>query len=174
MDRIKIGKFIASCRKDKRITQEQLAEILGVTSKSVSKWQNGICLPEALLYEPLCTALEITINELFAGHRIKEEDYKRIADENLMQMLKYKLYSLSNKDITFNEFDDALTQISELTAQLKSFKTKNEAVVYLMEHTNSSFELCERVYDFYTGLFNIKQLQWFNEKTCVIPLPVQQ
>ena len=109
-----------------------------------------------MLYEPLCAALEITINELFAGHRIKDEDYKRIADENLMQMLKYKLYSLSNKDITFHEFDNALTRISELTVQLKAFKTKNEAVVYLMEQTDSSYEICNSVYDFYIGLFNIK------------------
>lgn len=157
MDRLKIGKFVTSCRKDKSITQEQLAEILGVTGKSVSKWENGICLPDALLYEPLCAALGITINELFAGHRIKDEDYKRIADENLMQMLKYKLYSLSNKDITFHEFDNALTRISELTVQLKAFKTKNEAVDYLMEQTDSSYEICNSVYDFYIGLFNIKQ-----------------
>ena len=156
MDRLKIGKFITSCRKDKSITQEQLAEILGVTGKSVSKWENGICLPDALLYEPLCAALEITINELFSGHRITDEDYKRIADENLMQMLKYKLYSLSNKDITFHEFDNALTRISELTVQLKAFKTKNEAVVYLMEQTDSSYEICNSVYDFYIGLFDIK------------------
>lgn len=155
MDRIKIGVFIAMCRKEKNITQEQLAEMLGVTSKSVSKWENGICLPGALLYEPLCTALEITINELFAGYRIKDEDYKRIADENLMQMLKYKLYSLSNKDITFHEFDTALKQISEMTAQLKAFQTKNEAVVFLMEQTHSSYETCASAYDFYIGLFDL-------------------
>ena len=154
MDRNKIGKFIAMCRKDKNLTQEKLAEILGVSSKSVSKWENGICLPDALLYESLCEVLQITINELFAGHRIKDEDYKRIADENLMQMLKYKLYSLSNKDITFQEFDDALMRISELTAQLKAFKTKNEAVEFLMEQTQSSYEISANVYDFYVGLFN--------------------
>lgn len=156
MDRMKIGMFIAMCRKEKSITQEQLAEMLGVTSKSVSKWENGICLPDAMLYEPLCNVLEITINEFFAGHRIKNEDYKRIADENLMQMLKYKLYCLSRKDITFQEFDNALTRISELTAQLKAFKTKNEAVNYLMERTQSSYEICTSVYDFYIGLFNIR------------------
>ncbi len=156
MDRIKIGRFIAACRKDKKITQEQLAEMLGVTDKSVSKWENGICLPDAMLYEPLCAALEITINELFAGHRIPDEDYKRIADENLMQMLKYKLYSLSNKDITFHEFDHALTLISELIAQLKTFETKDEAVVYLMEQTQSSYEICADAYDFYMGLFHVK------------------
>ena len=69
MDKIKIGKFISTCRKEKQITQEQLAELLHVTDKSVSKWENGICLPDASLYEPLCKSLDISINELFAGER---------------------------------------------------------------------------------------------------------
>ena len=47
MEKMKIGKFIATCRKDKNITQEQLAEMIGITNKSVSKWENGFCLPEA-------------------------------------------------------------------------------------------------------------------------------
>lgn len=145
MDRIQIGRFIAACRKDKNITQEELAEMLGVTSKSVSKWENGICLPDALLYEPLCTALEISINELFAGQRTK--------DDNLLQMLKHKLYSLSSKDIPFHQFDHALTMVSELTAQLKAFQTKEEAVAFLMEETEASRDMCASAYDFYIGLF---------------------
>ena len=76
MDRLKIGRFIAQCRKDKGLTQEQLAEMLDLTNKSISKWENGSCLPDASLYEPLCSALEITINELFAGQRIRDEEYK--------------------------------------------------------------------------------------------------
>ena len=133
MDKVKIGKFISRCRKDKQLTQEQLAEMLNVTNKSISKWENGICLPEASIYEPLCKILGITINELFAGQKIMDEDYKKIADENLMQMLKYKLYSMSDKSITFKEFDNALTKIAEVTAILKAFKTKEEAVEYLKE-----------------------------------------
>ena len=120
MDKVKIGKFISKCRKDKQLTQEQLAEMLNVTNKSISKWENGICLPEATIYEPLCKVLDITINELFAGQKIVDEDYKKIADENLMQMLKYKLYSMSDKSITFKEFDNALTKIAEVTAILKA------------------------------------------------------
>ena len=82
MDKVKIGKFISKCRKDKQLTQEQLAEMLNVTNKSISKWENGVCLPEASIYEPLCKILDITINELFAGQKIVDEDYKKIADEN--------------------------------------------------------------------------------------------
>ncbi len=155
MDSVKIGKFIAKCRKEKHLTQEKLAEILLVTNKSVSKWENGYCLPDASLYEPLCDTLDISINELFAGQKIKDVDYKQIADKNLLQMLKFKLYSLSNKDISFADFDNSLTRISELTAEIKAFKTKDEAVTFLMEQTKSSKEMCSRVYDFYIGLFNV-------------------
>ena len=66
MNQIKIGKFIAECRKDKKLTQEQLAEMLNTTNKSISKWENGNCLPDSSLYEPLCNILEIT----FANHLV--------------------------------------------------------------------------------------------------------
>ena len=153
MDKAKIGKFIANCRKEKRLTQEQLAEMLNVTGKSVSKWENGNSLPDASLYEPLCNILGITINELFAGQRIKDEDYKRIADDNLMQMLKYKLYNMSDKTITFDEFSNALTRMAEVTTILKAFETKEEAVRYLMQGSGASFEECADAYDFYIKMF---------------------
>ncbi len=157
MEKVKIGKFIAVCRRNKNITQEQFAEILGVTGKSVSKWENGVCLPDASLYEPLCAVLEISINELFAGHRIREEDYKKAAKENLMQMLKYKLYRISGDDIAFQEFDHALTEISELVAQMKAFPTKQEAVDYLVAQTQEPYETCASAYDFYIGLFTFEE-----------------
>ena len=159
MNKVKIGKFISKCRKDKQLTQEQLAEMLNVTNKSISKWENGVCLPEASIYEPLCKILDITINELFAGQKIVDEDYKKIADENLMKMLKFKLYSMSDKSITFKEFDNALTKIAEVTAIIKAFKTKEEAVDYLMKETATSYEECSNAYDFYIKLFEIKDIE---------------
>ena len=101
MNQVDIGKFIAKCRKDKNMTQAQLAETLNITNKSVSKWENGICLPDSSLFEPLCDTLDITINELFAGRRIADEDYKKVADANLLKMLKYKLYCMSDKSVSF-------------------------------------------------------------------------
>lgn len=154
MDRVRIGGFIAACRRKKNITQEQLAEMLGITNKSVSKWENGICLPDVLLFEPLCAILDITINELFAGRKNQDEAYKRIADGNLMDMLKYRLYCMSDKSISFDEFDNALTQISLVTTQLKAFNTKDEAVAFLVEETQEDFEVCSKAYDFYIGLFD--------------------
>lgn len=88
MNQEKIGKFIAECRKEKGLTQVQLAEQLGTTDKFVSKWENGICLPDSSQYEPLCNVLNITINELFSGQKINNDDYKRIADDNLLKLLK--------------------------------------------------------------------------------------
>lgn len=155
MNQIKIGKFITECRKNKKLTQAQLAEMLNTTNKSVSKWENGDCLPDASLYEPLCDILGITINELFAGHKIKSEDYQRIADANLMKMLKYKLYQLSDKSVTFVEFDNALNRMAEVTTILKQFGTKEKAVDYLVKETNLSIEECSTAYDFYINLFKI-------------------
>ncbi|MBE6140988.1 MAG: helix-turn-helix transcriptional regulator [Firmicutes bacterium] len=81
MNQIKIGKFIAECRRDKNLTQEQLAEMLNTTNKSISKWENGNCLPDSSLYEPLCNILEITINELFAGKKIKDKDLAKVYEQ---------------------------------------------------------------------------------------------
>ncbi len=153
MNQIEIGRFIAERRKSKNMTQNQLAEMLNTTNKSVSKWENGACLPDASLYEPLCDILGITINELFAGHKIKSKDYQKTADENLMQMLKYKLYQLSDKSVAFAEFDNALNRIAEVTTMLKQFGTKEEAVCYLSKETNLPVEECSAAYDFYMNLF---------------------
>ena len=155
MDLRKIGKFISVCRKEKNITQNELAEKLGISDRAISKWENGNCLPDSSLYEPLCNILEITINELFAGKKIKDEDYKKVADENLMQMLKYKLYCLSDKSITFTEFGDALDRMSEVLTILKSFETKEAAINFMMKETDLSFEECSNAYDFYINLYKI-------------------
>lgn len=63
MNQEKIGRFIAECRKTQKITQEELSEKLGITSKSISKWENGNCLPDSSLYQPLCKLFNISIIE---------------------------------------------------------------------------------------------------------------
>lgn len=155
MDQVKIGKFIAQCRKNKNLTQVELARQLGTTDKSVSKWENGYCLPDASLYEPLCHLLDISINDLFAGQKIADDDYRKCADENLLALLKHHLYDLSDKTISFKEFDDALNRISETTILLNSFKTKDDAIDYLVKETHLSLEECTNAYDIYIDLFKI-------------------
>ena len=88
MDQIKIGKFILNCRKEKELTQEQLAEKLGVTSKSISRWENGNTMPEYSLLKDLCSELGITVNELLSGEKIKENDYMNKSEENLINLRK--------------------------------------------------------------------------------------
>ena len=72
MGQIKIGNFIADCRKKVHLTQTELEEKVGVSSKSVSKWENGVCLPDSSLYEGLCNIFNITKDEFFAGEYKKK------------------------------------------------------------------------------------------------------
>lgn len=97
MNQVKIGKLIAECRKDKKMTQVELADRLGVTDKSVSKWENGKCLPDVSLYKDLCDILGITLNEFFAGEKIKDEEFKKKADANLLNALENSSFTLKEK-----------------------------------------------------------------------------
>lgn len=97
MNQEKIGKLIAECRKEKKMTQVELASKLSVTDKSVSKWENGKCLPDVSLYKDLCNILGITLNEFFAGEKIKEEKFKEQADINLFNALENSSFTLKEK-----------------------------------------------------------------------------
>ena len=69
MDQIKIGKFIANCRKDKNLTQSDLAELLGVSNRTISKWETGRGMPDLSMFKLLCDNLDITYNELLNGEK---------------------------------------------------------------------------------------------------------
>ena len=88
MDQIKIGKFIAECRKKNNLTQMQLAEKLNITDRAISKWENGKAMPDSSIMLDLCNELKISVNELLSGEVIKMEDYKKQAEENLLKMEK--------------------------------------------------------------------------------------
>ncbi|MGN1421767.1 MAG: helix-turn-helix domain-containing protein [Oscillospiraceae bacterium] len=88
MDQIKIGRFIADTRKSLGITQRQLADRLSISDKTVSKWECGNGLPEVSLMLPLCGELNITVNELLTGERISEADYRKKAEENMMELMQ--------------------------------------------------------------------------------------
>ena len=88
MDQLKSGRFLAACRKEKDLTQRQLAEILHVSDKTVSKWETGKGLPEAQLMLPLCEALGISVNELLSGERLTETEYQRKAEENMVNLIE--------------------------------------------------------------------------------------
>lgn len=88
MDQEKIGKFIQECRKEQGFTQATLAEKLGITDRAVSKWETGKSMPDASIMLELCGLLEINVNELLSGERLTMENYKEMAEENLLLMHK--------------------------------------------------------------------------------------
>lgn len=90
MDLIKIGKFISSKRKEKGITQSELAEKLYITDRAISKWENGICLPDAGTMPELCKILDITINDLFSGEVVDMKNNEKLLEEHLLEMTKEK------------------------------------------------------------------------------------
>ena len=97
MDQIKTGKFIAALRKEKRMTQEQLGKKLGVTNKTVSRWENGNYMPGVEILSLLSKEFGVTINELISGERLASEDFKKAADDNLVTALASSTFTLKEK-----------------------------------------------------------------------------
>lgn len=110
MDQIKIGKFIADERKRKGYTQKQLSEKLEISDKTISKWERGNGFPEVSLLLPLCNELEITVNELLSGERVSEEDYRKKAEENMVNLVREA--QESKKKIILSAVVAALTIIA--------------------------------------------------------------
>lgn len=90
MDQIKIGKFISEKRKEKGITQSELAEKLNITDRAISKWENGICMPDVGTIPELCELLNITINDLFSGEVVNMKNNEKKLEENLMEIARQK------------------------------------------------------------------------------------
>ena len=88
MDQLKIGKFIAECRKQKNLTQMQLAEKLGITDKAISKWERSIAMPDTSIMLELCDILGISVNELLSGEKISMENNNQKNEQLLLDMAK--------------------------------------------------------------------------------------
>lgn len=97
MDLVKIGKFIAELRKQQGLTQEQLGEKVGVTNKTVSRWETGVYLPPADALLALSETFGVTINEILSGKRLSDTEYKQAAEENLTQTIKESSFNLKDK-----------------------------------------------------------------------------
>ena len=108
MNQEKIGKFISKCRKNKNMTQQELAEKLGVSDRTVGNWENGRNMPDLSLFKPLCDELDISINDLMSGERIKKEQYQEKLEENIVNL------TVGNKKI----FNKKLKIFSSLLAFL--------------------------------------------------------
>ena len=89
MNQIKIGKFIAKCRKKNNLTQMQLAEKLNITDRAISKWKNGKGMPDSSIMLDLCNELKISVNELLCGELIEMNNYNEVAEKMLLEMAQY-------------------------------------------------------------------------------------
>ena len=90
MDQVKIGKFIADCRRKANLTQLQLAEKLGITDRAISKWETGKSLPDSSIMLELCGTLGITVNDLLSGEVVTMEHYNKELEKNLLELVKEK------------------------------------------------------------------------------------
>lgn len=86
MNQERIGKFIAETRKKNNLTQEQLAEKLGISKNAVSKWERELCLMDMSLLKPLSEILDVSINEILAGEKINDKDIKNKSEENIINI----------------------------------------------------------------------------------------
>lgn len=97
MDQVKIGKFIAQLRNQRHLTQEALGEKIGVTNKTISRWENGVYMPDVEMIQLLSNEFGVSINEIIAGERLSEADFKEKAEENIVSAWKNSSFSLKEK-----------------------------------------------------------------------------
>ena len=96
MNQEKIGKFIAKCRKDKHMTQQELAEKLGVSDRTVGNWENGRNMPDLSLFKPLCKEFNISLNDLMSGEIVEEKEYQEKLEENIINTIDYTNTKIKN------------------------------------------------------------------------------
>ena len=101
MNQIKIGKFIAECRKKNNLTQMQLAEKLNITDRAISKWENGKGMPDSSIMLDLCNELKISVNELLCGELIEMNNYNEFAEKTLLEMAQKE--EMQNKKLMMYE-----------------------------------------------------------------------
>lgn len=132
MDQIKIGKFIAECRKKENLTQVQLAEKLGITDRAVSKWENGRSMPDASNMLDLCSILKISVNDLLCGEVVSMEKYNERTEKNLIEMIRQK--EEADKRLLSIEVFIAITSIVILLVLLAAgiYVNMNDSIRFLL------------------------------------------
>ena len=101
MNQTAIGNYIAKKRREKNLTQEQLAEKIGVSNKTVSKWENGKCMPEYSIIEQLCSELSVTLSELMGGKDAADDSVRVCNDEQILDLLRRIQELERQKDILY-------------------------------------------------------------------------
>ena len=103
MDMLKMGSFLAELRKEHKLTQAELGEKLGVTNKTISRWETGNYMPPVEMLEELSNMYGMTINELLSGKKLSTEEYKEMAETNIKETLKASAFSLKEKQDYFKK-----------------------------------------------------------------------
>ncbi len=129
MDQKKIGCFIAELRKEKNLTQTELGDLLGVTNKTVSRWETGNYMPDLAIIQRLCEELGIGVNELLSGHRLDVEMLRQQADDNILQICKHEQQMRKQKKIS-DFFSGAGTGL--IVSALYSPETMRKTVVVII------------------------------------------
>ena len=161
MDQEKVGKFIAECRKNKKLTQEGLGKELSVNGKSISKWERGINTPDISLLIPLCTILGITVVELLKGE-LNKKNSKNSNDEAVVESIK--LYSKRNtlKNIKWLIFIFVCLISSFATIFVINNFNKNK--IYTIESQNSDFNIAGYIiFNQEKKLLIINKIQYFDK-----------
>lgn len=152
MNQEKIGKFIANCRKEKKITQLELSEYLGVTDRSVSNWENGKNMPDLSLFKPICEVLGITINELLSGEKIDKKNYQEKFEENIVNTINY-----STKKI--NKYSQLISLILIIFGL---FVSLSAIMIFPSESSWSSIYSLFGIIIFIIGIFRtINNIKWY-------------
>ena len=103
MDMVKMGSFLAELRKEHNLTQAELGEKLGVTNKTISRWETGNYMPPVEMLEELSNMYGMTINELLSGKKLSAEEYKEMAETNIKETLKASTFELKEKQEYFKK-----------------------------------------------------------------------
>ena len=130
MDLRKIGQYIASKRKEQGLTQVELAEKLGMSNKSVSKWERGVCLPDVSIYTELCDILGISLNEFIAGEDLAE-DRMLLFDEELMSFAMGNCITLEdtngNRKLYKKRYEQKIDAVAAMMDAYVAYKLNRDA-----------------------------------------------
>lgn len=160
MDKVKIGQFIANCRKDKKLTQEQLAEKLNISKNAVSKWERGICLMDMSLLKPLSEILEVTVTELLNGERVDKREISFKSEDILVNTINYQTKENQKKENRYILLICILSLFTIIILNLDKI-FKGDSIEYLF------LSIIGLIF-IYLGIINYKgnilSIHWYNRR----------
>ena len=157
MDQVKIGKFIAECRKNKNMTQAQLAEKLNITDRAISKWETGKGMPDSSIMLKLCSELGISVNELLSGEMISMNNYNKNAEKKLLEFKK--IDEKKNQKLFYSSLVIVLLLLSVIIMGLYNFiiQVSKGTLDSTLTHAQSIYEINIRLYELEERINNLEK-----------------